>query len=119
MVSEGIEVAETTVEVRVVKMRVHLLKVRSRRGYQLVCGGRLVLECRDGVTTSHRDDLPEYQTKHFPVNLQRWVDGRYSDVTVTIVGRNKPLGPVRACTLLLTPCSPEAVKAWLKREEAT
>lgn len=116
MVKE-IEVAETAIEVRIVKMRVHLLKVRSRRGYQLVCGGRLVLECRDGVKTPH-PELPAYRTSDFPVNLQKWVDGRYVDVGVNIVGRKKPLGPVRACTLLLTACSPEAVKAWLKREGA-
>lgn len=111
------EITETTVEVRVVRMRIHLVKVTSRRGYQLVCGGRLVLECRDGVKTPH-PELPEYKASNFPVNLQKWVDGRYADVTVTLADRKRPLGPVRACTLLLTPCSPDAVKAWLKREEA-
>lgn len=110
-------ITETAVEVRVVRMRIHLLKVCSRRGYQLVCGGRLVLECRDGVKKPH-PDLPAYQAKNFPVNLTKWIDGKYSDVTVTPVGRKKPLGPVRACTLLMTACSPEAVKAWLKREGA-
>jgi hypothetical protein len=113
--AEVAEVAETTVEVRVTKMRIRLVKVASRRGYQLVCGGRLVLECRDGVKTPH-PELPEYRQSDFPVNLQKWVDGRYSDVTVTIVGRKKPLGPVRACTLLFRACSPEAVKAWLRKE---
>ena len=105
-----LDISETTVEVRVVKMRVHLVKVTSRRGYQLVCGGRLVLECRDGVKTPH-PELPEYKASDFPVNLYRWVDGKYADVAVTLADRKRPLGPVRACTLLLTACSQEAVKA--------
>ncbi len=115
MVSKEIEVVETAVEVRVVKMRVRLLKVTSRRGYQLVCGGRLVLQCQDGVKTPH-PELPAYRMSDFPVNLQRWVDGKYADVTVNIVDRKKQLGPVRACTLLFRACSPEAVKAWLRKE---
>lgn len=109
------EVAETTVEVRVVKMRIRLVKVTSRRGYQLVCGGRLVLECRDGVKTPH-PELPEYKASDFPVSLYKWVDGKYPDVTVTESGRKHPLGPVRASTFLLTPCSAAAVKAWLRKE---
>lgn len=111
------DIAETTVEVRVVRMRVRLVKVTSRRGYQLVCGGRLVLECRDGVKTPH-PELPKYVPSAFPVNLQKWEDGKYADVKVSIAGRKKPLGPVRACTLLFTACSPEAAKAWLRREGA-
>ena len=108
-------VVETTVEVRVVKMCVHMVKVTSRRGYQLVCGGRLVLECRDGVKTPH-PDLPAYTASNFPVNLYRWIEGKYSDVTVTLEDKKpRVIGPVRACTLLLTARSPEAVKAWLRK----
>ena len=109
------EVVETEVEVRVVKMRVHLVKVTSRRGYQLVCGGRLLLECRNGKKTPY-PDLPEYTESDFPVNLHKWVDGKYADVTVTLPTSKRTLRPVRACTLLFTACSPESVKAWLMKE---
>lgn len=105
--------AELSVEVRVTRLRIRLVKVASRHGHQLVCGGRLVSEVKDGVRTPH-PDLPEYRPDDFPSNLQSWIDGRNGDVTVTIAGRKKAVGPVRACTLLFTAMPADAVKRWIK-----
>lgn len=109
-----VEVKEVKVEVRVVRMKIHLVKVSFSGGYHLVCGGRLVLERRDGKPTPH-PELPEYTYSDFPVDINKWIDGKRPDVVVTVGDRKKPLGPCRACTMLFTPCDACAVSAWLKK----
>lgn len=108
-------VSETTIEITVIRMKVRLAKVTHPSGYQLVCGGRLLLECRDGVKTPH-PELPEYTTDMFPVKFDKWSDGDDTSVTVSVVGdsgHEHPVGIVRACTLLLSARPVDAVKAWL------
>lgn len=80
-------VEEITVTVKVAKTCIRMLKIRSGGTYQLVCGGRLVSETRDGKVTPHRD-LPQYEPSMFPGDWELWrsahADARVRDPGVTV-----------------------------------
>ena len=109
-------VSETT-EVVVTRLRCHLLKVEHAGGYQLVVGGRLLLEDRGGRKTP-RPDLPPYTPEMFPVDYGEWDSSEGQDERVHVFmadnGRaTHRIGDVRAATLLFTPLDPDNVRAWL------
>lgn len=109
-------VSVTTVVVR--KIRPHLLKVTWPAGYQLVAGGRLVVE--NGCP---KKDMPEYMPQMFPVPFDAWQDGEHPEVQVSVVDRGgKQAGPIIAQHGLFTPHAKSDVRSWLndlaKKEEA-
>ena len=109
-------VVQTTVEVRVMRLRIHLAKVSWPGGHQLVAGGRLVSSVKDGVSTP-TPDLPEYDITQFPVDFIRWSDGLEPGVTVEMLGNGgtmRAVSCVRACTLLFAACPVDEVRAWIK-----
>jgi len=114
-------VTETT-EVRVTRLRVRLLKVEHPGGYQLVLGGRLLLEAKDGQKVPH-SDIPEYVPAMFPVPYSEWAyadDSESCGVKVTLVednGKERELGTVRACTMLFTPVPRDVATAWLRSKK--
>lgn len=106
---------ETAVEVRVVRLTVHLAKVVFNGGYHLVVGGRLLLSVEGGVKTPH-PELPAYRMEDFPVPFLEWTDGGHREVRVEVTGHGKirPVSVVRARTVLFTQCGEEAVRTFLK-----
>lgn len=106
----------TTVVVR--QIRPHLIRVEWPTGYQLVAGGRLVVE------TGCKKDMPEYTPEMFPVPFNEWQDGEHPEVDVIVVDRGGKLaGPVAAQNHLFTVHAKDEIKAWLnevaaKKEEA-
>jgi len=106
-----------TIEVVVTRLKVRLLKVSFPGGHHLVVGGRLVSSAEDGVVTPH-PDLPPYRVEDFPVDFVKWSDGEIPDVSVTV--RNgaemKPVGCVRAGTLLFTERDARTVTAWIRSQ---
>jgi hypothetical protein len=109
-------VEETELEVTVMKLRLHLVKVTAGdRGYQLVLGGRLLLDALDGRHEPH-PELPEYSPNMFPVPLDRWYeDGNGASVAIVGKrGREHQVGAVRASTLLFTAFPPDVAGRWLK-----
>lgn len=108
----------TETEVVVARLRCHLLKVESAEGYQLVAGGRLILEDRGGTKTPH-PDLPPYTPEMFPVDYGEWDASEGQDDRVRVyLGDNgratHAVSDVRAATLLFTPLDADHVRAWLR-----
>lgn len=108
----------TETEVVVTRLRCHLLKVEHAGGYQLVAGGRLLLEDRDGTKTPH-PDLPPYAPGMFPVDYGEWdaSEGQDERVRVFMADNGRAthrIGDVRAATLLFTPLDPDNVRTWLR-----
>lgn len=107
---------ETEIEVTVMRLRPHLVKVTADgRGYQLVLGGRLLLDALDGRHEPH-PELPEYSPDMFPVPLDRWYDDG-NGAAVAIVGRRggeHQVGPVRASILLFTKFPADVSGKWLR-----
>lgn len=112
----AVKAVETTVEVRVMRLHIHLAKVVFPGGHHLVVGGRLVASAKDGAKTAH-PDLPPYQMEDFPVPYLEWCDGHHSDVHVEVLGRNemREASVVRSGTVLFTAVDADEVRAWIKR----
>jgi hypothetical protein len=111
------EAAETVVEVRVMRLYIHLAKVLFPGGYHLVVGGRLVSSVKDGVKTAH-PDLPAYEMSDFPVPYIPWADGEHPDIHVEVLGKNgkmREASVVRAGTVLFATCAADEVRAWIQR----
>ena len=110
-------VTSDTVAVVVTKLRPRLLKVEHPNGYQLVAGGRLLLDCAGGRKTPH-PDLPPYVPSMFPTPYSEWswADDMSNTTKVWIVGdkRTRQIGSVRAHTLLFTPIDCDVVRDWLR-----
>lgn len=114
-------VTEEKLEVVVTRLKLRLVRVLHPGGYQLVAGGRLIVEDKAGVKTAH-PDMPEYTPDMFPVDFSKWSDDNdweESPVKVEIVESNgrprrAPLSCVRASTLLFAHMPSEQVKAWLR-----
>ena len=106
-----------TVEVTVTRLRIRLLKVVFDGGYQLVVGGRLLLESRDGRKTTH-PDLPEYEPGMFPADFMAWSYGEVGGISVQMVSDSgktmRDIDSVRACTLLFKPHDADSVRQWLR-----
>lgn len=112
-----VEAIETTVEVRVMRLSIHLAKVVFPGGHHLVVGGRLVSSVKDGTRTAH-PDLPPYKMEDFPVPLLEWYDGHHSDVHVEVMrhpGKMREVSVVRASAVLFAACDADEVRAWIKR----
>lgn len=115
---EGKAVVSETTDVVVTRLRCHLLKVEHAGGYQLVVGGRLLLEDRGGKKTPHAD-LPPYTPEMFPVDYGAWDASDEQDDRVRVfLGDNgratHRVGDVRAATLLFAPLDADHVRAWLR-----
>lgn len=112
-----VAVAETRVEVRVMRLCIRLAKVVFPGGYHLIVGGRLVSSVKDGVTTAH-PDMPAYRMEDFPVPFLEWCDGDHPDVHVEVMdrsGRMREASVVRAGTALFAACAADDVRSWIRR----
>ena len=108
---------ETVVEVRVMRLHIHLAKVVFPGGHHLVVGGRLVSSVKDGVKTAH-PDMPAYRMEDFPVPYIPWADGAHPDVRVEVLGRSgkmREASVVRAGTVLFAAVDADEVRAWVRR----
>jgi len=111
-------VVKTTVEVCVMRFSVRLAKVVFPGGHHLVVGGRLVSSCK-GRTTEPHPDMPAYEMGNFPVPFVGWCDGKHRDIRVEVMnrfGKMRTVSPVRAATILFTPCGREEVREWIKEK---
>lgn len=114
-------VVETTqITVRVIKNPIRLCKVVTNDGHQLVVGGRLVSEVRDGKTVPH-PDLPEYRPEDFPADTEAFAYSELPEGQVTVLvqdktGQMRPVGPVRALQLLFNARGADAVRQWIRQE---
>ena len=112
-----VKAVETVVEVRVMRLHIHLAKVVFPGGHHLVVGGRLVSSVKDGTRTAH-PALPAYGMGDFPVPFPEWCDGHHPDVHVEVMGRNgrmKEVSVVRAGTVLFAACDANEVREWVRR----
>lgn len=107
------------IEVTVTRLRIRMLHIVYGGGYQIVVGGRLVLDNRDGRDIPH-PELPEYIPGMFPTDFTNWSDSEDQGVKVRIVGRKgkeRDAEAVRACTLLFTPMPADAVREWIRSRQ--
>lgn len=113
---------EITVTVKVTKVGIRLMKVIRDNGYQLVCGGRLVSERKNGATVPH-PDLPEYTPAQFP-DWEAWAkaqgDARVEAPAVTVQvqrdGLFVPCGSPRVAAYLFGVHPKADVAAWIRKE---
>lgn len=96
---------------------IRLCRVEFGSGHQIVVGGRLVSETREGKTTPMRD-LPAYTDDDFPADVEKFVYEEDRSVSVLLMdefGVMKELKPVRACSILFHPVDADSVREWISR----
>lgn len=114
---------EITVTVTVTKTGIRMMKVVSGSLYQLVCGGRLVSETKDGKAVPH-PDLPPYEPQMFPGDWGLWWEAqadarvRAPDVQVEIRrdGRFVTCDSPRTNAYLFGVHPKDDVVAWIRKE---
>lgn len=106
-----------TITIRI--LPITLLRVVHPHGHQLVLGGRLLREERDGIAVAH-PDLPPYTQAMCPIPDTVWEDDEawdssgYAVEALTPRGHLRRIGVVRAWRKLFTPVDAEAARAWLR-----
>lgn len=106
-------IARLAVEVRV-RVRMALVRVTHADGYQLVVGGRLLLDVRGGERHPH-PELPPYTLSDFPVSVWDWdEDGPVTVEEARKGGRMRRLTPVAAYNRLFVTLPPDAARAFLR-----